>query len=284
MQLGTNNAMASKSIIWLASYPKSGNTWTRAFLANYILAKDEPVPINEMRRFTFGDSMIGVYEKVHGGSIAGLSDEQILHVRARMFTGLSANGADMNFVKSHNINGVVHGCGLIPPHLTRLAIYILRNPLGVIPSYSRHFGMDVDQTIHAISHSLNSSKGNDNNVREYMGSWSEHVGSWAKTKKFPVHVMRYEDMLKDPQKTFGKLVRKVGLPFDKDQLDKAIEFSSFKELKRQEKTYGFIEQSDNSESFFHSGASDAWKDELTEKQISKVRELHGKTMQRFGYF
>lgn len=276
--------MGTKSIIWLASYPKSGNTWTRAFLANYILATDQPVPINEMRRFTFGDSMMGVYEKVNGGPINGLSDEQILFLRDRMFKGLSANGADMNFVKTHNINGVVHGCRLIPADLSRLAIYIIRNPLSVIPSYSRHFGMDVDRTIHAIGHSLNASKGNDTNVIEYMGSWSEHVDTWSKCKKFPVHVMRYEDMLEKPEKTFAKLVRKIGLPFDKDRLEMAIKFSSFKELKRQESTYGFIEQSSNSESFFHSGEKDSWKDALTDQQISEVRQKHGKTMQRFGYF
>lgn len=275
--------MASRSIIWLASYPKSGNTWTRAFLANYILATDQPVPINEMRRFTFGDSMIGVYEKVNGGPINGLSDEQILFLRARMFKGLSSNGADMNFVKTHNINGVVHGNKLIPADLTRLAIYILRNPLGIIPSYSRHFGMEIDQTIGAISHSLNASKGNETNVIEYMGSWSEHVDTWTQTRKFPIHVMRYEDMLEKPHKTFKALVRKIGLPFDKDRLEMAIQFSSFKELKRQEKTYGFIEQSSNTDSFFHSGEIDAWKDALSEQQIADVKERHGKTMQRFGY-
>ena len=276
--------MTAKSIIWLASYPKSGNTWTRAFIANYALNTQDPMPINEMRRFTFGDSMSFVYESFHKGPVQDLSEEHLLAIRERILENVAANGADMNFLKTHNINGQVHGHKLIPVNKTRLAIYILRNPLGVIQSYARHFGLDHDQTIYTIGHSLNCSVTNEKTVKEYMGSWSEHVSSWTGTKKFPVHVMRFEDMKKEPEKTFGKLVRRLGLPFDKERLDRAIRHSSFKELKRQEETYGFVEQSANSKSFFHSGEAESWKSQLTPEQISRVRQDHGKVMQKFGYF
>lgn len=276
--------MTSKSLVWLASYPKSGNTWTRAFITNYVLNTDKPVPINEMRRFTFGDSMPNLYERVNKGPIKDLPDERILDIRTRMLMGIANNGADMNFMKTHNLNYKIHNRAMMPPQLTRMAIYIVRNPLGVVPSYARHFGMDHDRTIWTIAQSMNSSLTNEISVKEYMGTWSDHVESWTRTNAFPVHVMRYEDMKAEPHKVFAELLEKLGIPVEDERLDKAIRHSSFKELKRQEEAYGFVEQSKNNKSFFRSGKADSWKDELTTEQIARIRMDHGTVMQRFGYF
>ena len=276
--------MNPKNLIWLASYPKSGNTWTRAFLNNYVVNADKPVPINEMHRFTFGDSITALYEKVHGGSLNGLNEQAILRIRAKLLLRIAHNGADLNFLKTHNVNDKAFGQVLIPPPLTRLAIYIVRNPLDVVLSYARHFGMDHEKTVATIAHPHNTTIRDENTVKEFIGPWSVHVDSWTRTKAFPVHVMRFEDMKSDPQKTFGALVRKMGLPFDPERLDRAIEHASFKELKRQEETYGFVEQSRNSATFFHAGKTDQWKTQLTPELVEKVRQDQGKVMRRFGYF
>ena len=276
--------MTIKNIVWLASYPKSGNTWTRAFLNNYIINADKPVPINEMHRFAFGDSMTAFYEKVNRGPLLGLSAVDILKLRDKVLRGVAQNGADMNFVKTHNVNGTAFGHVLIPPALTRSAIYIVRNPLDVVLSYARHFGMSHDKTIYTIAHDANTTLTAGDTVKQFLGSWSKHVESWVGTKAFPVHVMRYEDMQADPENAFGALVKRLGLPVDRERLERAIQHASFKELKRQEETYGFIEQSQKSETFFHTGKTDQWKSELTPAQIARVRQDHGKVMRRYGYF
>jgi len=273
-----------KTIVWLASYPKSGNTWTRAFLINYILNTDKPVPINELSKYALSDSWASHYEKINQGPIERLPEERILDLRTRFLTGVARNGADMNFVKTHNLNYKIMGRAMIPPPLTRHVISIVRNPLAVVPSYAKHYGQTLERSVKNIANKLNSSKTTTENVKDYLGSWSDHVESWTKTRAFPVHVIRYEDMTDQPEETFGTLIRKLGLPLEKDRLERSIRNSSFKELKRQEQTEGFLEQSKSSDSFFRSGKVDSWKDELSPELIAQVRQDHGKVMQRFGYF
>ncbi|MEM7057396.1 MAG: sulfotransferase domain-containing protein [Pseudomonadota bacterium] len=276
--------MSTKNIVWLASYPKSGNTWTRAFLMNYFMDPEKPLPINELHRFSNSDANTSLYSKVAGQKIDPTNHQVAMSLRPRVLNAIAGNGADINLVKSHNINDIAYGQPLIPANLTRTAVYILRNPLDMVLSYSRHFGMTIDKTIYAIGNKNNASKGDDSSVPQYMGKWSDHVLGWTRTRNFPVHVMRYEDMLAKPQESFGKLLSTLGFPLDDAKLAKAIEFSSFKELKRQESSYGFIEQSSKNENFFHSGQSDQWKSDLTAEQIAKVRQDHGKVMQKYGYF
>jgi len=276
--------MSAKNIVWLASYPKSGNTWTRAFLVNYIVNADKPVPINEMHRFSMGDALARTYVMVNKGPLNGLSEPAILKLRGAVLRGIAGNGADINLVKTHNVNDRAMGVTLIPAEFTRMAVYIIRNPLDVVLSYARHFGLSVDKTVYTIAQQMNTTARDDKNVKQFLGTWSRHVESWVRTKAFPVHVMRYEDMLADPETAFGALVQKIGMPADPDRLAKAIEFSSFKELKRQETEYGFIERSASSETFFHTGTADQWKEALTPDQVAKVRADHGKVMRRYGYF
>ena len=68
-------------IIWLASYPKSGNTWLRAFLANYLQDPAEPLPINDLPNHILGDSSVFQYERFSNKSIADMSDEEITQLR-----------------------------------------------------------------------------------------------------------------------------------------------------------------------------------------------------------
>lgn len=248
-----------------------------------MLDSDQSAPINQMHRFSMGDAMVRNYETVHRGPLMGLDDRAILGLRGNVLQAIARNGADINLVKTHNANGKEMGVTLIPPALTKLAVCILRNPLDMVISYARHYALTVDQTIQAIARPANGTVRDKGTVAQYLNTWSRHVDSWTRAKTFPVHVMRYEDMLAEPAKTFGALIKRIGLPEDNKRLEKAIEFASFKELRRQEDAYGFIEQSAHSGTFFHSGQAEQWKDTLTAAQVDQIRKDHGKVMQRFGY-
>ena len=49
-------------IIWLASYPKSGNTWLRAFLHNLLRDPGRPYDINKLTDVTAGESQASWYQ------------------------------------------------------------------------------------------------------------------------------------------------------------------------------------------------------------------------------
>ncbi|MEM6932328.1 MAG: sulfotransferase domain-containing protein [Pseudomonadota bacterium] len=276
--------MTLKNIVWLASYPKSGNTWTRAFLINYLLDAKEPVPINQIHRLGIGDAITKAYRMVAKGQPfnPGNIQEVIAH-RPAVLRGIASNGADMNFVKSHNQNGLALGQPLVPSGLTRSAIYILRNPLDLIVSFARHYGHDMPSAIEAVRREDHVVQGDANSVTQFVGNWSGHVAGWVDCDTFPVHVMRYEDMLSDPHETFGKLVESLGFPLTDDRLERAIQNASFDELSKQEAKSGFVERSANGPRFFHTGTSGQWADTLTADEVAEIRRDHAVIMKRYGY-
>lgn len=272
-----------KSIVWLASYPKSGNTWTRAFLANYIMDAKQPLSINKIHQIGIGDASDKAYEMVSQGPFNPADPVQSAQLRYAVLKGIVNNRADVNLVKTHNENSTAFGIKLVPFEFTRCAIYIIRNPLDMVISFASHYAKTVDQTIHSIGNSNNILLGSMGAVCQFLGGWSNHVMSWAKARKFPVLILRYEDMLNDPHSTFGHAIRHIGLPENDDRLDRAVRFSDFKVLRQQEDKAGFIENTKNQKNFFRKGQSGQWKSELTQEQIDRILKDHGRIMKKFGY-
>jgi len=272
-----------KSIVWLASYPKSGNTWLRIFLANYLLDRKEPMPINQVHRIGMGDAVEKAYRMVAGGPFDIASPQQSLALRPKVLRRIVANGAQVNFVKTHNARTKAFGVELIPPQLTRSAIYILRNPLDMVLSYARHYGLSPAFAAGAIGRGDNTVAGGLGTVTQFLGSWSDHVRGWARCRDFPVLVLRYEDMQADPAATFARALAHIGVPVDEERLARAVRFSSFDELKRQEESGGFIERSAHAERFFDSGRAGRWRQELPPEAAERIRREHARVMREFGY-
>ncbi len=281
---GAKRPVPKASIVWLASYPKSGNTWARIFLANYLANQQEPVSINNVHRFAMGDSITKTYRMVAGDASVDLNDvPTTLRLRDAVLRGIIGNGADVNLVKTHNIRGAALGTELIPAKYTRSSVYILRNPLDMVLSYARHYGTDVAQAVETIGRSDNANASDESAVWQFLGTWSEHVNSWTRDAPYPGLVLRYEDMLAKPEKSFGAMVQHLGLPLDDDRLDRAIRFASFDEVKGQEAKSGFAENPGKSKTFFTSGKAGGWKEALTEDLVEKIKTDHRDTMKRFGY-
>ena len=272
-----------KNIVWLASYPKSGNTWARVFLANYLLGALQPVPINQVHRIGIGDAVAPAYARVAGGRYDPADTMGHLRLREKVLRGIAANGADINLVKTHNIRDRAFGVELILPRYTRGAIYIVRNPLDVAVSYARHYGMTPAEAARALSRTDNTVGADPTSVAQYLGTWSDHVRLWTAGRDFPVHVVRYEDMKADPRAAFTGLLGFLGVPVDFERLDRSVGHASFEEMKRQEQATGFVERSPNSERFFHTGESGQWKQALAPEDIAWLRERHGPVMAKYGY-
>ncbi len=275
--------MPRKSIVWLASYPKSGNTWARIFLANYLFGRTTPMPINQVHRLGMGDSIEKMYRMVAKGPFDIADYRQSLALRGRVLAGIVNNDADVNFVKTHNRRAKAFGVGLIPPALTRSAIYILRNPLDMVLSYARQYGHTVEFAAAAIGRADNSIAGANGAVTQYLGGWSEHVTSWARARDFPVLVLRYEDMQADAEGVFTGVLKHIGVPPDAERVARAVKFSSFEELRKQEDETGFVERSPNTERFFHSGRAGLWRDELAPEVVERICADHGPVMRKYGY-
>ena len=122
-------------IIWLASYPKSGNTWLRAFLANYMKNQDDPLPINDLVGYALGDGFVIHYERLTGKKAEDLSPDHIDRLRPQVHEWFASSKGQTVFVKTHNLVGQAGGTPLITPSATAGAIYLVRNPLDLAVSY-----------------------------------------------------------------------------------------------------------------------------------------------------
>ena len=272
----------ARTLAWLASYPKSGNTWLRAFLANYFIDSPEPVSINEMQKISFGDSSAPSYAELGGRDPMLLAPEQLAVLREQHLARVS-NNAPVNFVKTHNANIRIGGRLMIPPRLTRAAVYILRDPRDMILSYADHFGLEPSAAASAIASTGNRIPANPRTVTQFLGSWSDHVRGWTRAKGFPVLVLRYEDMLEDASAAFAKVLRLIGAPVDAGILDQATRFASFEVLAAQEAAQGFREKGSIQAQFFRKGTAGQWREALAPEVAARLEADHGDQMRRHGY-
>ena len=271
-------------IIWLASYPKSGNTWLRAFLANYLCNRDSPLPINELVGYALGDGFLIHYERLTGRKAEELTPEEVARLRPKVHEWFATSKNQTVFVKTHNLIGRVDGSDLITPGATVGAIYVVRNPLDVAVSYANHYRITLDEAVDALCRRDHIVPGKARALPQYLGSWSQHVKSWVEAPGLAPHVMRYEDMSDAAEQTFAALCTFLRWPDEPERRRKAISFSGFQELSGQEKNTAFKEQpAGASTPFFRQGKSGVWRDSLTPQQVERMIAANGPTMRRFGY-
>lgn len=276
----------TSGLVWLASYPKSGNTWTRAFLANLaaiLSGETEELEVNSINRFSIGENFARFYEERLGFKPTEEHRKQIAAIRHEVQQWIADQFEGLVFVKTHNGLVIDHGRSIINFAVTSGAIYIVRNPLDVAISLSHHMGKSIDETIETMRSPNIGTPINEQRVHEIWGSWSQHVESWTRKPHPAIYVMRYEDMLSAPNKTFGGLARHLLLDPTPAQLDLAIERSSFDKLRGKEKETGFQEKPEHAERFFREGRAGQWKEILSAKQVERIISDHGAQMTRFGY-
>ena len=273
-------------IFWLASYPKSGNTWFRTFLSNYMSDSDVPVDINRLNVGKIASQRLWI-DEVIGFDTSDLTQDEITSLRPDVYRWKHVDD-EVSFHKIHDAyTHTREGRPLVDDVATVGALYIIRNPLDVALSYANHRGTDIDQAIafmgdpeHALSRSV---KALSQQLLQYMGTWSFHVRSWTEAPGLDVRVIRYEDMHTDPENTFAEAVEFLGLQSDPTRLERAIRFSSFDIMAAQEQQTGFRERPARAQRFFRKGKAGDWQDTLTDAQIARVVADHREIMTRLGY-
>lgn len=273
------------NIVWLAAYPKSGNTWLRAFIYNLIEQPAKPGRISVLPDYFESESDPRWYLPLLGDkSLEECSGEEIISLKSAVHRDIAASRPRGSiFTKTHNRFGSFNDHPLHNTSVMAGAIYIVRNPLDVVLSTADHFGLSVDEAIDFMANEETGTPSNMENVVSFLGSWSSHVESWTRQDHQSIVVIRYEDMLDKPLKAFGQVAKLLGLGKDKNAIKRAIRFSSFSELKKQESRDGFIERSQNSKSFFRKGRKNQWVDELLDEQVARMVEQHRVQMDRYNY-
>ena len=279
--------MKEKNIIWIASYPKSGNTWIRILLTQYLLKKNEEFHLNNLITEGIASSR-NIFEEATGLDSSELTQKEIDNLRPDVYRYISENTQEPIFMKVHDAN-IMNSLDahLIPEDITRSVIYIIRNPLDVAVSFAYHSGIDMDKAVAFLCNSeasfCSSVKLLPIQMHQRILSWNEHVKSWTTDDRLKVHLVRYEDLLADTPGTFEKILKSIEQPVDKLRLQKATENSKFDSIKKIEAKFGFRERSIHSKSFFRKGMTGDWRNHLTDNHVKRIKEVNGEMMYKYGY-
>ena len=272
-------------IWWLASYPKSGNTWLRAILAT--LVSGRPVDINEMAFLGPHAASRSRFDRALGVDGASLSHEQELGLRPRVYEILTGEADRPLYCKTHDAYVLTPaGEPLFPAAATSGAVYVVRDPRAVAVSSVHFMARSIDETIAAMDNPEEVFAGSTHRLSQHLRQpllrWCEHVESWL-AAPFPVHLLRYEDMLADPHAAVRAMVEFLCLPVNEAVIAMAVEATGFARLQAQERETGFAESPRHAAAFFREGRADGWRRVLTPAQARRIVASHGRVMRRLDY-
>lgn len=278
-------------IYWLSSYPKSGNTWFRIFLAHVLSLsglldpdRKQLTPINEVD-YWINDHIATARTWVNeacGFNTAWLTDDELDALMPRLYQWYSSQQSKITYHKIHRAYTYLDNQQpLLPTEGCLGTIYIIRNPLDVAISMANHFSCSIDDAISMMAdpcYALHYYP-----LRQTLLSWSMHVKSWEEAKEMKILMLRYEDMLTDPLTTFTKALHFLQLDVPITVTETAIAHSSFDTLQQFEENVGFFDKPPTLKHFFRKGIAGDWQNTLSKQQIQRIIDDHGEVMDRWGY-
>ena len=268
----------------MASYPKSGNTWLRAIIANlYNFDKEfnlktlKSIPLLSIKK-NFDEFENKIY-----------SDNNILHfdwvsqniIECQKILNNKSN--HLNIFKTHSVRHKKFTNETVNAGF----IYIVRDPRDIVVSFKNFSGKKFDETINELLFQKKLMI-NTNGAMELLSTWDLHVQSWLNYNTVPRLIIKYEDLKSNTKeivlniKDFLNKIYKLNIDLSDNQIDKIIENTNFNNLRKLENQYGFDEATKFSK-FFRSGNSNQWKDVLSKKQLQLIENNLQTLMKYFNY-
>ena len=276
-------------IIWLASYPKSGNTFLRSLLASYFYSEDgdfefeqlkkiEQFPVNE----NFEKIGINISDKFEVAKNYIKAQEEINKTKKISFW--KTHSSFCKLYNKYNFSDLKNSLGVI---------YIVRDPRNVVSSFARHNSKSINETVELLTNDL--ATGNEKNeVEVYLGSWNFNYNSWKVFKNSNRYLLiRYEDLVSDTENVYIKILRfindlsKLKSPININKIRKVVKSTTFSRMKKLEEEQGFEESKVNdlgkTIKFFNLGPQNNWKNLLSSQIIKKIENKFNKEMSELGY-
>ena len=277
-----------KKIIFITSYPKSGNTWTRLIISRLLnhQKKFNLKNINDILLF----SDFKNFEKLDGYKM--LENKPIDFdfivsnwVNAQYY--INKNSDKDIYFKTHNVHGLVNNYYFTNKDVCKGFIHLVRDPRDVAISLSHHMNYSIDQAIDDMIYNKNK-RAYSHKVFEVISTWKDNINSWLLFRDVPSLFIRYEDLLTNASLQIMRIINfhsKINSPLDnvnKEIISKIITETAFHNLQNCESKFGFSE-SKKTTKFFREGTSNQWKIYLNNKQVNKIQDELNEPMKFFNY-
>ena len=279
-------------IIWISSYPKSGNTWLRSLISNYFFSKDGNFNFELIKQIdSFPSSKFfrnykDKFEKPEDTSKYWIKEQERINSLNKIF-----------FLKTHNALCKINGNKFTDQNNTLAAIYLVRDPRNVITSIANHYQITTRNAFDFMkdkNRGIIEREGNRYTGFQPLFSWDLHIKSWTENTLYPSLIIKYEDLIIDTASVFKKVlefIKKISNSknnIDEQKLLKCVENCKFSNLKTMEREKGFDESMVNKKTgdkiaFFNLGEKNNFKDILEKDLINEMNDYFKYQLKKYKY-
>ena len=277
-------------IIWIASYPKSGNTWIRSIISSLVYTNDGVFNFDLLKKIRQFPSKR--YFENFTNKFQDINELKKVWIESQNFINLDKK---VKFFKTHHINCKIGEHAFTNQNNTLGVIYIVRDPRNLINSFKNHYNIDTKKAKNLItsSQTVTGALGKtnyQNNIFTILGSWKDHYRSWTNTNN--LLLLKYEDLIFDPLKEIKKIIsfleKLLNFDYNDQKIENIINSTSFSALQNMETKIGFNEAvldetSKNKVKFFNLGKENKWEKFLNKEEVEDINEKFSLEMKDLGY-
>ena len=277
-------------IIWIASYPKSGNTYLRSFLSSYYYSEDGKFNFNHLSNIRQFPNL--KFSKFQARTKQEASQNWIFN-QNEFF-----KKENFNITKTHNCLYPFKGNQFTSSDLSLGAIYIVRDPRNVITSLTHHYSLNYEQALDYMTNEesslLETTVDDDHSNFTYLNSWAKHYKSWKNNSIFKTLFVKFEDLQNNKEETFRKIIlfikklMKDNSDINEQKFLNSIKTTNFNNLKNKELNEGFEEsvyskKTGKKINFFNLGFNNRWQKLLPSDIKIKINKKLNKELKELGY-
>ena len=276
-------------IIWIASYPKSGNTWLRSIITSLLYTTDGIFDFKLIKKIKQFPTRNQFQEFTR--NFNDINEISKFWLLAQDKINLTE---EIKFFKTHNLNCAVNKNSFTNKSHTLGTIYVVRDPRNLINSIKNHYnkGNDEEAKNFLISKKILSRvpKDNEADIATLLGSWSDHYNFWTK-RNSNLLLIKYEDLILDTKKELERIIiylkKFMTVEINPEKIKNILSTTSFDHLKNLENKGLFNENVYDSKKnkirFFNKGPSNDWTKVLDKKIQDDIEKIFYKEMKELGY-